>query len=276
LAKRDELRRIEVALRAAAQLLSGFDREHVRAEYKDRGDPVTVADQAANHLLFAMLPRHDEGWLSEETADGSNRLGQRRVWIVDPLDGTREFLSGLPEWCVSIGLIEDGRAVAGGISNPATGEIFLGSLETGITVHTCPKRLRQLRTREQPVVLASRSEAKRGEWEWLSDAPFEVRPMGSVAYKLALVAAGLADATWTFTPKHEWDVAAGVALVEASGGSVRTLEGRPLTFNRPVPRLDGLVAFSARACAESSTLFEGWLCRRHFLQAGKADPAVLG
>jgi myo-inositol-1(or 4)-monophosphatase len=260
-ARTDELCRIEAALRAAGTLLGGFKAGQIHTEYKEPGDPVTAADRAVNRLLLEMLPRGDEGWLSEETADSTCRLRQHRVWIVDPLDGTREFVAGVPEWCVSIAFIEDGHAVAGGISNPATGEIFLGSLETGFTMHCDHERQGKPGSKERPVVLASRSEVKRGEWAWLRDAPFEIRPMGSVAYKLALVAAGLADATWTLTPKHEWDVAAGVALVEASGGKVRTLEGGTPIFNRAVPWLSGLAAFSARTRAEFMDLFEEWLSR---------------
>jgi myo-inositol-1(or 4)-monophosphatase len=269
LARTDELCRIEAGLLAARTLLGGFKAGQIHAEHKEPGDPVTAADRAVNGLLLEMLPREDEGWLSEETADSTCRLRQHRVWIVDPLDGTREFVVGVPEWCVSIGFIENGRAVAGGISNPATGEIFLGSLETGFTMHADQEPQGKRRSRERPVVLASRSEMKRGEWEWLRDAPFEVRPMGSVAYKLALVAAGLADATWTLTPKHEWDVAAGVALVEASGGKVRTLDGGEPIFNRAVPWLSGLAAFSARARVECMGLFEEWL-RRNSLGAERA------
>src|SRR5205085_7226002 len=90
--------------------------------------------------------------------------------------------------------------------------------------------------------LASRSEATRGEWERFRGREFHVRPVGSVAYKLALVAAGLADATWTLVPKHEWDIAAGVALVQAAGGTVYSLECEPLSFNKKNPWLSGLIA----------------------------------
>jgi myo-inositol-1(or 4)-monophosphatase len=92
------------------------------------------------------------------------------------------------------------------------------------------------------VVLASRSESERGEWGGSDDFPWVIRPVGSVAYKLARVAAGLADATWTRTPKHEWDVAAGVALVTAAGGYARCWNGEPPVFNQPSPKFDGLIA----------------------------------
>jgi myo-inositol-1(or 4)-monophosphatase len=151
-------------------------------------------------------------------------------------------VAGIPEWCVSIGLLEDGRPVAGGVANPATGEVFLGSLESGVTYNGRPARVSGRQSLDGALVLASRSEFDRGEWERFRGATFTVRPVGSVAYKLALVAAGLADATWTLVPKHEWDVAAGVALVLAGGGSVQVPDGSALRFNQPRPWLAGLIA----------------------------------
>jgi myo-inositol-1(or 4)-monophosphatase len=236
------LRRIQAALEAAVEVLRGLRADTVRVEHKPGAGPVTEADWAVNEVLAKVLPADGEGWLSEESRDDPSRLAKRRVWAVDPLDGTKEFVAGVPEWCVSVGLLEDGRPVAGGIANPATGEVFLGCLESGVTYNGRAAHVSERRSLEGAVVLASRSEVDRGEWERFRGAPFTVRPVGSVAYKLALVAAGLADATWTLVPKHEWDVAAGVALVLAAGGSVRTRDGSPLRFNQASPRLTGLIA----------------------------------
>jgi len=249
-ARRDDLQRIEQALEVAGKALEGFQSGATPAERKNEREIVTAADLLVNQRLWEVLPRDEEGWLSEETTDNPIRLQKRRVWIVDPLDGTREFVAGVPEWCVSIGLVEDGQAVAGGIFNPATGETFLGSLETGVTLNAKPVFVRVGTDMKDMLVLASRSEVKRGEWGRFEDAPFHVQPMGSVAYKLARVAAGLADATWTLTPKHEWDVAAGAALVKAAGGVLRTLDGQEPRWNHPNPLLDGLMAFTT-ASAEA-------------------------
>jgi myo-inositol-1(or 4)-monophosphatase len=164
------------------------------------------------------------------------------VWVVDPLDGTREFVQGIPEFCVSIGFVENGRPVAGGIYNPATDETFLGSIDSGVTYNTKPAQPSQRKTLEGALVLASRSEVKRGEWKAFENGAVTIRPMGSVAYKLALVSAGLADMTFTLTPKNEWDVVAGAALVQSAGGFVSTLERTTLTANRRDPLLSGLLA----------------------------------
>jgi myo-inositol-1(or 4)-monophosphatase len=244
-ARKADLERIETALLKSAEVLANFPMGSTRAEKKGKNDIVTAADHAVNKLLLEILPQPGDGWVSEETADDLSRLERKRVWIVDPLDGTREFVEGIPEWCVSIGLVEDGHPVAGGILNPATGELYLGSLETGVTSNGKHASLRTNSRLENMLVLASRSEVKRGEWEAFQKAPFQVKAVGSVAYKLGVVAAGGADSTWTLTPKHEWDLAAGVALVKAAGGIVRTLDGLEPLFNRSKLLLDGLLAFSA-------------------------------
>ena len=166
----------------------------------------------------------------------------RSVWVVDPLDGTREFVKGIPEFCVSIGFVENGRPVAGGIYNPATDETFLGSIDSGVVYNGKPAQPSQRKSLDGALVLASRSEVKRGEWKPFENAAFTIRPMGSVAYKLALVSAGLADITFTLTPKNEWDVVAGAALVQSAGGFVSTLEKTDLTANRRDPLLSGLLA----------------------------------
>lgn len=251
--------RINDALDAAAQAVSGFIPGKTKAEFKRDQDPVTEADRAANRVLREILVRDGEGWLSEESVDDPERLKREWVWVVDPLDGTREFVEGIPEWCISIGLIERGQAVAGGILNPATGEKILGALGNGVTYNGEPARPSQRATLTGALVLGSRSESKRGEWKRFEGGPFQIRPMGSVAYKLGLVASGKADATWTLVPKNEWDVAAGTALVLAAGGFVRRLEGEPPTFNNPSPLMTGLIAGGPNLRQEIDVLLEDHL-----------------
>jgi len=252
--ERDVARITEALERAGAELKRLWEHK-LEVEYKEGDDPVTEADRAADRLLREILPQPGDGWLSEETRDDpSARLGRRRVWIVDPLDGTREFVTDIPEWCVSIGLIEDGKPVAGGIHNPVEEHLVVGSIETGVLLNGAPVRERPCPSLAGATVHASNSEVKRGEWERFANEPFEVIPCGSVAYKLGLVAAGLTDATWTLVPKHEWDVAGGAALVLAAGGMVYELDGSPVTFNRESPKLPGFVAFSRAAWP----VFEPW------------------
>lgn len=238
----DILERIQAALAAARDVFARFTPGEIETEYKAGHDPVTEADRAVDAVLRAKLLREGEGWLSEESADDLSRLDKSRVWVVDPLDGTREFVMGLPEFCVSIGFVENGKPVAGGIHNPATNETILGSIDSGVTYNGKPAHPSQRTTLPGALILASRSEVKRGEWQQFQGGDFEVRPMGSVAYKLALVAAGRADITFTLTPKNEWDVAAGAALVTSAGAFVATLDNAPLRCNNRNPLLSGLMA----------------------------------
>lgn len=239
---KDILDRIHAALEAGREVLNRFTAGAIEAEYKAGHDPVTEADRAVDAVLKKNLLREDEGWLSEETVDNPSRLDKRCVWVVDPLDGTREFVQGIPEFCISIAMVEDGIPVAGGICNPATHELILGSREAGVTYNGASAQPSQRHELRGALVLASRSEVRRGEWRQFESGELNIRPMGSVAYKLGLVAAGRADVTFTLVPKHEWDVAAGTALVQSAGGFVRTLENTALKCNQKNPLITGLIA----------------------------------
>src|SRR5262249_44632218 len=153
------------------------------------------------------------------------RLSCSRVWLVDPLDGTKEFIDKIPEFGVSIALIENGLPVVGVVYNPIQDELFWAIRGQG----TWHKQQQLYVTQTNPLsaatILASRSEAKRGEWQAFASR-FNIRTTGSAAYKLALIASGNADATFTLTPKNEWDICAGVLLVEEAGGQVTHLDGR--------------------------------------------------
>jgi myo-inositol-1(or 4)-monophosphatase len=159
--------------------------------------------------------------------------------VVDPLDGTRSFVAGRSDYSVSIGLLVDGVPVLGAIGNPATGAIVVGGPGLGLELVAVPTL--PWPAGEAPRVVVSRTEWRSGQWAQVA-AHCRLLPVGSVAWKLALVAAGAADATWTLQPKHEWDVAAGAALVAAAGGEVWLPRGGHLLWNRPRPRF---VSFAA-------------------------------
>lgn len=257
MSRNDDVQRILDGLRAAAEAVKPFTPGDVAFQRKElRGDPVTAADEAADRVLKEILPRPGEGWLSEESVDDPGRLDCPRVWVVDPIDGTREFIEGIPEWCISIGLLEEGIPVAGGIFNPATDELVLGSLEGGVTLNGAPAAVTEPDPASTVSVLASRSEIRRGEWERFDTDRFDVRPCGSVAYKLGLVAAGRADATWTLVGKSEWDVVAGTALVRAAGGVVCLADGSEPGFNKPKPIFPNYVA-AGQAVGRAAT--NDWL-----------------
>src|SRR5262252_10719802 len=252
----DILTRIEAAIEAARTVFARFTPGEIETEYKIGLDPVTEADRALDAVMRQILLREGEGWLSEESADDISRLSKNRVWVVDPLDGTREFVQGIPEFCASIGFVEDGRPVAGGICNPATNETIIGAVDCGVLYNGKPARPSQRTTLKGSLILASRSEVKRGEWQQFQGGDYQIRPMGSVAYKLGLVSAGLADITFTLTPKNEWDVAAGAALVASAGGYLATLDGLPFRANHRDPLLPGMIACSPHLREELLRLLE--------------------
>ncbi|MGH8911656.1 MAG: 3'(2'),5'-bisphosphate nucleotidase CysQ [Acidimicrobiia bacterium] len=252
----DVLTRIDDALDAALDALHPFDQGRVQEERKAGGDPVTAADIAVDSTLSKLLPRPGEGWLSEETADDGARLGASEVWIIDPLDGTREFVDGIPEWCVSIGYVVDGVPVAGGVAAPSRGLRIVGAVGEGVRLDGA-QPVAPSPTVAGALVLASRSEVKRGEWESVFATPVAVRNMGSVALKLAMVGAGMADATWTLVPKNEWDVAGGAAIVHAAGGVTVDPSGEPVLFNRANTLMPGFVATRADLIDEVMELIHG-------------------
>ena len=134
------LNRIEQSLLAASEALKAFTPGKIESTLKDGGDPVTKADVLLDSILKDILLQEGEGWLSEETKDDHSRLDRERVWIVDPLDGTREFIQGIPEWCISVAYIVNGRPEAAGICSPTAGQTFLGTRNTGETLNGKPKK----------------------------------------------------------------------------------------------------------------------------------------
>lgn len=241
---------MEGACRAAVS--AGYLIEQVRAEGFDTSakadrSPVTRADREADALLkkelLELLP---VAWLSEETADNPDRLSETRLWVVDPLDGTKEFVKGLPEYSVAIALVGNGEPLLGVVHNPATGDTFsaargMGAFHNG----------QRIRAKEGNDLLASRSEIARGEFEPF-EAEWNVRAVGSIEYKLALIAAGQAAATFSRGPKHEWDVCAGALIVSEAGGLATDVFGGPLRYNQPFPKVKGILAGAPGAFARAS------------------------
>ncbi|MEN9208584.1 MAG: 3'(2'),5'-bisphosphate nucleotidase CysQ [Gloeomargarita sp. GMQP_bins_120] len=242
-----ELAVVATALQAAGAAVQGVVQDGLQTTYKRGDDPLTQADLAANRVLQEQLlgAFPQDGWLSEETQDQEERLRRERVWVVDPIDGTRELVAGIPEYALSVALVVQGQPVLGGVYNPARDELFLGVVGQGVTYNGRSVRADHP-LQQPPLVLASRSEVRRGEWTGFQST-LQVQVVGSIAYKLARVAAGQADATFSLGPKHEWDVAGGAALVMAAGGVVTDARGQALRFNQMPPLLPGIVATTPAA-----------------------------
>lgn len=204
---------------------------------KAPGNPVCEVDLELDALLrerlSALVP--DAGWLSEETADNRDRLEADRVWVVDPIDGTRDYLRGRPGWAVSIALVENGEPVIGVLDAPARGEIWRAELGRGALRNGVP-----LRTGERAVLAGARVPA-----DQLPGVDADLTPVfkpNSIALRIAMVAADEADLVATLRWGNEWDIAAAVLLAREAGATVTNAFGRPLSFNSPEAEAFGVLA----------------------------------
>lgn len=238
-----ELKVLLNAVECAGEAINTIQKNGFAVLTKQNDEVLTQADLQANTVLKQTLLSAfpEDGWLSEESVDDETRLARRRVWIVDPIDGTKEFVKGIPEYAISVALVEEGKPCVAAVYNPATNELFHASIGGGTWLgdqrvycnQKVPNRL---------TLLASRSEYARGEWDAFMQ--HDVKVIGSIAYKLALIAAGKADATFSLGPKNEWDIAAGALLVEEAGGVVTNQQRQPFCFNQKKSLVDGIVASS--------------------------------
>jgi myo-inositol-1(or 4)-monophosphatase len=233
------------ATRHAGRLVMRHFGRLERVEYKAPGQPVTAADLEADRSLRAALLAGAPGtaWLSEETADGPERLRHERVWVVDPIDGTNSFVHGIPEFVISVALVEDGEPLLGVVHNPASGEMYhavrgRGAWRDGEPIRVAPPPGEG----ESWKLLSSRSELKQGELAAFRPPTWEIVPMGSTAYRMAKVADGTGHVFFTRSIKGEWDVCAASLLLREAGGVAARSDGRPYLFNRPTPRLAGVLA----------------------------------
>jgi myo-inositol-1(or 4)-monophosphatase len=241
----DDFELLKTAVEDAGKLAHSYFRQEVAVRRKLDGSEVSDADIAVNELLKAVLlgGRPDYGWLSEESEDDATRLERRFVWMVDPIDGTNAFLRHVPEWTVSAALVQEGKPVLGAVFNPATGEYFHAIRGHGAFLNGEPIKVTGRTALEGALFIASGGLFKKRIWKepWPG---VESRWVNSVAYRLALVAAGRADATVSLSAKCEWDLAAGVLIVEEAGGVVTDHHGHAFRFNLPIPRFPSLVAAS--------------------------------
>lgn len=241
-----ELEAAVEAARAAGLEIRGFYGRDIQITQKGEAGPVTEADLASNRCIREILQRAfpGDGWLSEETLDSGDRLAKSRVWIIDPLDGTWEFTTGVPEFVVSIGLAIDGVASLGVLYNPITEEMFSGLRGQGAWLNGAPIQVSATQSLPGSTFCVSRSETSKGLLKGL-ESSLRLQPRGSVAYKCGLVAAGRYEGAFTHHPRHEWDICAGVAIVEAAGGRVTDRQGRSYRFNQVTPLHTPLIATNA-------------------------------
>jgi myo-inositol-1(or 4)-monophosphatase len=234
---------VKQAAREAGDLALTYFRRQIEVKRKPDGSEVSEADLAVDTALKLDLigKRPGYGWLSEETLDDPERLGRRLVWMVDPIDGTNAFLRHVPEWTVSAALVEDGQPVIGVVFNPATREFFHAMRGRGAFLNDQPIEASAISTLDGARLIASGGLFKKKIWKepW---PEVKTRWVNSVAYRLALVACGQADATISLSAKCEWDLAAAAIIVEEAGGVITDHHGEAHLYNRASPRFPSLVA----------------------------------
>ena len=226
----------QIAAEAGALAMTRWSTGFKRWE-KAPGDPVCEVDLAVDALLrerlCALLP--DAGWLSEERADSSARLSARRVWVVDPIDGTRDYLRERPGWAVSVALVEDGQPVIAVLDAPARGEVWCAEAGRGATCNGRAVRASQRTGLAGARVPADSPPAVDGDL-------IAVPKPNSIALRIAMVARGEADVVATMRWGKEWDIAAATLLAREAGAAVTDALGQPLAFNTPAARAFGVLA----------------------------------
>ena len=205
---------------------------------------MTEADLAVNDLLHDMLmgARPSYGWLSEETQDDATRLTKERCFIIDPIDGTRSFMAGEKTWSHSIAVVENGKVIAGVVYLPATNVMYRAARGAGAFVGDTRMHVQGVDRVENARILANRAVMTSGHWLNDTAPDFDRHHRPSLAYRMAAVAEGKFNGMITLRPTWEWDVAAGVLMVEEAGGVVCDRTGNTVQFNNTTPQSKGLIA----------------------------------
>lgn len=233
------------AARIAGRVATSFAGKTAR-RWDKPGDagPVTEADLAVNDVLQTTLrlARPDYGWLSEESEDTTERLQKDKVFIIDPIDGTRSFVEGSDTWAHSLAVAEAGVITAAVVYLPMLGKLFAAAKGKGATLNGDNLRAGQQHDLSRTTVLAAKPALMEHFWKTRSAPTFKRSYRPSLAYRLALVGQGRFDAMITLRRSWEWDIAAGALIVLEAGGNCSDQNGKPLIFNNADPRLNGVVA----------------------------------
>jgi myo-inositol-1(or 4)-monophosphatase len=237
-----DLALLEAAAREAGELAVRVGRGEVREKPGGRG-PVSDADLAVDRMLRAELTaaRPGYGWLSEESEDAPDRLAAERVFIVDPIDGTRAFISGGRAWALSLAVAERGRVAAAVVHLPMLERTYTARLGGGARVNGAAIAASDRADLDGAQVLAPGSQLDPSLWP--GGVPQVVRHFRpSIAYRLCLAAEGRFDAMFSFRDSWEWDLAAGDLVAREAGALVTAGDGHPPRYNLPVPLVHGVIA----------------------------------
>ncbi len=238
-----DLELLEAAAREAGEIARGFWREDPQVWDKGGDDPVSEADFAVDkHLHHRLLSaRPDYGWVSEETEDDAARLDAERVFIVDPIDGTRSFVAGEKTWAHSLAVAVNGVVVAACVYLPVRDRMYLAATDNGATLNGNVLRATEPSAVEGATVLSPKVSFREDFWK-SGPPPVERHFRPSLAYRMALVGEGRFDAMLTLRPAWEWDIAAGALIAEEAGAQVSDRHGARLSFNSAARQTAGVIA----------------------------------
>ena len=241
-----DLELIEHAARKAGEIAMSYFRADNQVWHKHGNSPVSEADFAVDRFLTETLrtARPDYGWLSEETEDSGERLSASRIFVVDPIDGTRGFIDGRKEWCISVAVVENGVPVAGVLECPALSETFAAASGEGSRLNGRP--LERLSGIGVLSITASRKlndAISASPGNELTVVPF----IPSLAYRLAMVASRKVDAAFARPGASEWDIAAADIILRETGGALVDLDGVQPQYNRPATKSGPLLAAGTEA-----------------------------
>lgn len=234
-----------VAREAGALALDYFERADIRAWDKSKDHPVTEADLAVNALIRDRLTaaRPDYGWLSEESALSDSTRTAERVWIVDPIDGTRAFMRQEPYWCIGMGVLHRGASRVGIVHAPMLGETYTARKGEGAYLNGAPIQVSECAAEQGCRIITNAGMMTHPAWKvpWPEMDLADPKPNATLI-RLCWVAAGKHDAVLTLWRKSDWDLAAGALIVEEAGGVATTHLGEPYVFNRGEPAQRSLLA----------------------------------
>ena len=241
----EDLAFADAVVAEAGALARSMFNQGVRKWNKPGDSVVTDADMAVDALLREKLTatRPDDGWLSEEAPDDGIRLSKSRVWLIDPIDGTRSFVDGRDHWTISLGLAIDGRPALGVVFNPLRNETFVAVRGKGAERNGRALRIESPSDQGRRYQIAGPKSTIKSAG--LREGSFDRTFIASLAYRFSLVAAGHYDAAFASQNASEWDVAAAHLIVEEAGGRVTSVDGAPLSFNKASPRMPAMVAAPA-------------------------------
>lgn len=239
----DDLKLLKQAVTEAGEIALKYFGKNPKTETKSDGSEVSEADLKVNEHLYERLTKGqpDYGWLSEESEDDPKRLDKERVWIVDPIDGTRGFLRNATDWTVAVGLLENGKPIAGCVFAPARKEFYAAQKGETATLNDTPISTTSRSVLKDATLIAGKGILKSDAWigPW---PEVELIWSNSMAYRLCLVAAGKADATISLSPKSDWDLAGAEAILQSAKGMMTVEGGLIPTYNKKEVRHENIIA----------------------------------